>query len=76
MENKETAQLDHDLLIELRTEMRGLRDEVRGLNNGNAEKILDHEKRLRALEKYVWGAIGAIGIIEVIIGIYVAFHKG
>lgn len=75
MENKDTNQLDHDLLIELRTEMRGLRDEVRALNNGNAEKILDHEKRLRAIEKYVWGAIGAIGIIELILAVYVAIKK-
>ncbi len=75
MDNKDTNQLDHDLLIELRTEMRGLRDEVRKLNDGNSEKIQDHEKRLRAIEKYVWGAIGAIGIIEFIIGAYVAFHK-
>lgn len=60
----ENYQSDHDLLIELRTEMRGLRDEVRKLNDGNAEKIADHETRLRRIERYVWLAIGGLAVLQ------------
>jgi hypothetical protein len=44
-------QNDHDLLVELRTEMRGVREDIKGLSEGTSEKISDHETRLRALEK-------------------------
>ena len=72
-------QQDHDLLIELRTEMRGVREDIRSLSDGTATRLssleVDHvtrierndlEVRLRFVEKYVWGAIGIIGLINLI----------
>ncbi len=82
-------QNDHDLLIELRTELRGLRTDVNDLKNGLDSRVKnleddkiskvtvmalkkeadivhkDHESRIRVLEKWVWVAIGALGIIQV-----------
>jgi len=41
---------DHDLLIELKTEMRGMRADIKTLNDGISIKIQDHEARIFALE--------------------------
>ena len=70
---------DHDLLIELRTEMRGVREDIQNLTNGTTTRLSslenDHvsrkerddlENRMRFVEKYVWGAIGIIGLINLI----------
>ena len=57
---------DHDLLIELRTEMRGVRDDIQKLTDGTAKQIADHELRLRFVEKYVWGAIAILGVVNFI----------
>ena len=72
MNNEElkTSQSDHDLLIELRTEMRGIKDEIRKLNDGNTERIEDHENRIRSIEKWVWLAIGGLAVIQVVVSIY------
>jgi hypothetical protein len=59
-------QNDHDLLIELRTEFRGMRDDIKGLKESNETIADDHEERLRALEQKQWtigGAASAVGII-------------
>lgn len=42
---------DHDLLIELRTEMRGMREDLKTMSDGVSLKITDHETRLRSIEK-------------------------
>ena len=42
---------DHDLLIELKTKMDGLKEDIKGLKEGTSVKIEDHEKRLGRLEK-------------------------
>jgi hypothetical protein len=81
---------DHDLLIELRTEMRSLRADISELKSGLASRIkdledfratkselsvikkdtdgtkLDHEKRIRQLEKYGALAAGALFIIQLV----------
>lgn len=72
---------DRDLLIELRTEMSAVREDIKSLNSGVSARLLnlesnsvskieiksqfdDHENRLRFIERYMWLAIGALGIIE------------
>jgi hypothetical protein len=44
-------QSDHDLLIELRTEMRGMRGDIKGLSASTSATISDHETRIRLNEK-------------------------
>jgi hypothetical protein len=59
-------QSDHDLLIELRTEFRGMREDIKGLKDSNDTISDDHEQRIRALERQQWtigGAASAVGII-------------
>jgi hypothetical protein len=70
---------DHDLLIELKTEVRALRGDIKELKDGTAQQLSnlkddhvtrkeheDHETRIRFVEKYVWGAIAIIGLINLI----------
>lgn len=60
MENLiEEYQNDHDLLIELRTEMRGMRLDVKNLNETTTIRVGDHETRLRLLEKTVETAVAS-----------------
>lgn len=41
---------DHDLLIELKTKMDGLRDDVKNISDGTSKQISDHETRINGLE--------------------------
>jgi len=35
----------------------------------------DHEIRIRAIEKWMWGAVGVIAVAEVVIGLYTYMNK-
>lgn len=68
-------QNDHDLLVELKTEMRGLRDDFRDMKDGVKENVSDHEDRIRSLEKtqtqvITWGSAGIVilGVAEFLLG--------
>lgn len=52
--NTAEIQSDHDLLVELRTEMRGMRNDIKELKEGTTEKLADHEMRIRANERKIW----------------------
>lgn len=54
--------IDHDLLIELKTKLDGVLDALKELKDGTAARIEDHEKRIRFIERYVSGAI-AVGVV-------------
>ena len=41
---------DHDILIELKTRMEGLKNDIRDLTDGTATKIANHETRINVLE--------------------------
>jgi hypothetical protein len=69
-------QSDHDVLIELRTEMRGMRSDIKDLRNGTSERITDHELRLRALERRVWIASGAATVAGIIGGWLASIIRG
>lgn len=43
-------QNDHDLLIELRTEMRGMRNDLRSMSETTVKTVGDHETRIRLIE--------------------------
>jgi phage host-nuclease inhibitor protein Gam len=42
---------DHDLLIELKTRMEGLKDDIKSLRDNVSVRLEDHEKRLTSIEK-------------------------
>jgi hypothetical protein len=42
---------DHDLLIELRTEVKGMRVDIRDLKDGTAKRLTDVERDVDDLEK-------------------------
>ena len=60
---------DHDLLIEIKTKLEGLTEDVRHsarTTDGKADRadVVDHERRIRDLESKVWRAVGAIAFIQ------------
>jgi hypothetical protein len=77
--NPNTSIQDHDLLIELRTEMQGVRSDLKEIKDGTALRLSkleedhvsrtdfnDHENRMRFMERYIWGAIAIIGLINLV----------
>jgi hypothetical protein len=65
---------DHDILIELRSDVKALKDVVGEMRDNTKITLLDHEIRIRFLERYAWLAIGAVGVAEIIIALYIAHH--
>lgn len=59
---------DHDLLIRLDEKVETLIKSVEILTD-------DHETRIRSLEKYVWKAIGALAVIDMVITAYLTLKK-
>jgi hypothetical protein len=56
---------DHDILIELRSDMKALRLEVQDIRDNTKETLRDHEIRIRFIEHYAWIAIGAVGLVQI-----------
>lgn len=50
---------DHDLLVTMHEQIKGIKNDIKDLKDGTSMKLADHEARLRRLE--LWGAI-ALGI--------------
>lgn len=71
---------DRDLLVELRTEMKAVRDDIQSLKDGVALRLSnleqnavskiqfdDHETRIRKIERYQLLQMGAVGIVAAFI---------
>lgn len=63
-ENNKQYKSDHDLLIELKAEVRSLREAIQSLTNTHQATIKDHEDRLRRLETWGAMAIGALALLQ------------
>lgn len=46
---------DHDLLITMHEQIKGIKNDIKDLKDGTSTILSDHENRLRRLE--LWGAI-------------------
>lgn len=57
---------DHDLLIELKTRMEGLKDDIRELKDGYAVEINDHDGRLDKMEQWKSSLEGDNGMLSCI----------
>jgi hypothetical protein len=69
-------QSDHDILIELRGDMRALKEEFQKMQDLGTKKVDDHETRIRFIERWMWGAIGVIAVSQVVVGFYILIHYG
>lgn len=65
---------DHDLLITMHEQIRGLKDDIKEIKDGTSLTLADHETRLRKSENSItrimtWGSAGVLllGILEFII---------
>lgn len=82
-------QTDHDILIELRTELRLLREAIKESSDGVSRRLDDHETRIRSLEDtrqanegrsgaFSWlgsAVYAAIAVIAGLIGSYISGGK-
>jgi hypothetical protein len=69
--------LDHDLLIELKTRMDSIRDDIKDLKDGTSTKIAEHENRIFALESAKGKQsvlISAVVVLGGIVTAMVVFH--
>ena len=48
--DRPNALADHDILIEIKTKLEGLKADVQDLKDGTSRQITDHEQRLNMLE--------------------------
>jgi hypothetical protein len=71
--------VDHDLLIRVDQKVDALSTDIKELKEGTASRLShleddhvtrkeygDHEKRLRFAERYIYGAIAIIGLVNLI----------
>ena len=59
---------DHDILIELRGDVKALRGEVQEIKDTTKTQLKDHEARIRMLEHWGWSAVGILYAVVTIIG--------
>lgn len=59
-------QSDHDLLITLHEQVKGIRDDIKDLKDDTKAKVEDHELRVRNLEKRQWIMSGAAALLGII----------
>ena len=67
--------VDHDLLIELKTRMEGLKSDIKDLKDGTSTQLAQHESRLTMLEssrtkQNVTMSIG-IGLLSILVGLLI-----
>lgn len=66
------SQIDHDLLVTLHEQVRALREvDVPSLKDGFKSTLDDHELRIRFMEKSIWFATGAAGILGSVISVLI-----
>lgn len=58
MENELSKMNDHDLLVTMHEQIKGIKGDIKDLKDGTSMKLTDHENRLRKLELYGGIAIG------------------
>lgn len=54
---------DHDLLIELKTRMEGLKSDIKEIKDGTALKIDNHDQKIDAIEKWQSSLEGENGML-------------
>lgn len=57
---------DHDLLISLNVEVKGIREDIRELKDSTHSKMIDFEIRIRALERRYWYLAGGLMLLAFI----------
>lgn len=66
---------DHDLLITIHEQVKGVRKDMASAADGYRYQLNDHETRIRMIEKWTWKLIGMVALAEAVLGFYVAFIK-
>lgn len=60
-------QTDHDLLIELRTEMRGVREDIKDMKDNTSQRLNSLEMEVESLKLWRSALIGAWGLCTLIL---------
>jgi len=88
MEQPTLNYTDHDLLIRINTLLEVMSSDIAAFKQttnqeiarlwsekGSTRDSADHEKRIRALEKSLWKAAGAVGAIQLVVGLLLHYWK-
>jgi hypothetical protein len=68
-------QNDHDLLITIHEQVKGIRRDVQDMQDGVKAQLTDHEARIRILERWTWRAIGALVVLQTGLTVYLSLRK-
>ena len=66
---------DHDLLIQLHVEVKGIRSDIKEMKNTISDSKDDHEKRIRVLENWRFWMLGGLGVVSFAIIILATIKK-
>ena len=59
---------DHDILLDMRGDIKVLKEAMQEMKDTTKAQITDHELRIRLIERWVWSAIGVLTVAVIIIG--------
>jgi len=66
-EYKKQNMSDHDLLITMHEQIRGIKSDIKEIKDGTTLKIEDHELRLRIIERFKDNWTGRNAILAVVV---------
>ena len=68
-------QSDHDLLIRVDETVKSILIELKDMKLGTADRLHDHEDRIRFIERWMWVAVGGAYALMAGIQLYSYFKK-
>lgn len=69
MEQRDSMQSDHDLLIQLNVNVTAMRSEMQASSQSSSAQFTDHETRIRVLERQSNNLLGGSSAAKWLIGI-------
>ncbi len=66
MDNELAKMNDHDLLVTMHEQIKGIKADIRDLKDGTGDKLSDHETRIRGLESIFESFKGRYAILAVV----------
>lgn len=67
-------QSDHDLLLDLKGDVKVLRADVAEIKDNTKQTLNDHERRIRTLEQWFWKAFGALMFLQIVAALWYYYH--
>lgn len=66
-ERRSRTAWDHDLLVSINTKLNAFIDNYNDYTEEKRLQYVDHEARIRFLERGIWGGFGALAILQIVL---------